>query len=126
MQPAPLTGTATIASVRAILKHSRCSPHPSRGQQLAEFDLNCFLVTGDAARAPHGDRNQLGVLHQLLRHGDAACTLHGDRNVELVVGDPRLKRMQLAPLTGTATQANSKKAWRRMMQPAPLTGTATP
>ena len=33
MQPAPLTGTATLPSVSNANRTSRCSPHPSRGQK---------------------------------------------------------------------------------------------
>ena len=58
MQPAPLTGTATliISIIFLNLRDDRCSPLPSRGQQLAVAGAGAVAVA-DAARTPHGDSN---------------------------------------------------------------------
>ena len=125
MQPAPLTGTATLL-VCWLFGCSRCSPHPSRGQQLYEGEIHrVFLrkmqpvpLTGTAT-----------LWHRVLAFKscrDAARTPHGDSNPSVVLPHAYALLMQPAPLTGTTTSSLRSHAGNVVpMQPAPLTGTAT-
>ena len=59
----------------------RCSPHPSRGQQLFENIENLRKhFQHDTARTPHGDSNGTMVAAVILGTEDAARTPHGDNN----------------------------------------------
>ena len=83
MQPAPLTGTAT-APPGSHLWSYRCSPRPSRGQQLCDkvsfghsVKMQPAPLTGTATS-----------LVKLLSFGfflDAARTPHGDSNFDLCI-----------------------------------------
>ena len=82
MQPAPLTGTATPFSAFSCSIFSRCSPHPSRGQQPC-----------------------LGLL-AIHRTGCSTHPSRGQQQGKQTV-DSRTERMQPTPLTGTATTVPS-------------------
>ena len=60
MQPAPLTGTATL------------------------LELDLYSSTYDAARAPHGDSNTKVFFKKRIIHTDAARSPHGDSNTSAV------------------------------------------
>ena len=58
MQPAPLTGTATMLCNDVFAQpYKGCSPHPSRGRQLQISIVELLHFFQDAARTPHGDGN---------------------------------------------------------------------
>ncbi len=102
MQPAPLTGTATVGVDVYLVHQYGCSPHPSRGQQLAPGVYLLFLRrmmqpapltgTATAGRAP------------ALQAG-GRCSPHPSRGQQQEVRRQvvHLLKMQPAPLTGTAT-----------------------
>ena len=147
MQPAPLTGTATSTGRRSPACLVRCSPHPSRGQQLGPpvhcveghamqpVPLTGTATVPDAAALPlvpdgcspcpsRGQQPRLVLPYPCLR-SDAARTPHGDNNG---VDDGKrlnLLVMQPVPLTGTATFSMNFSPCVAVMQPVPLTGTAT-
>ena len=170
MQPAPLTGTATIPLLQirqqqlidaARTPHgdnngyrssqgwaaSRCSPHPSRGQQ-QRHGADKRLAVVDAARAPHGDSNSPHTLESsLLRCRCSPCPSRGQQQ-HTTFPEHFIASMQPVPLTGTATLTASiqrvllsrcspypsrgQQPLRDQfcvdsgqMQPVPLTGTAT-
>ena len=125
MQPAPLTGTATSpesglpssGSFRCSPHPSRgqqlftscsyapwvlCSPHPSRGQQLYVKFIILMALYSDAARTPHGDSN-ITETRSILHFVDAARSPHGDSNRFAIRSAQIRCMMQPAPLTGTAT-----------------------
>ena len=98
MQPAPLTGTATQDGQREPDDQQRCSPHPSRGQQL-RGQSGYTRVYDDAARTPHGDSNS-----EISRH------------ITLV------SWMQPAPPTGTTTIPGGPLACPARCSPHPSRG----
>ena len=102
MQPAPLTGTATLKGRQYIHKLLyRCNPHPSRGQQP---DTRRANMSRALRCNPHPSRGQqlLGKIPDVfVPLGDATRTPHGDSNNTRCINIARPRAMQPAPLTGT-------------------------
>ena len=99
MQPVPLTGTATGKPLHSRDNDRRCSPHPSRGQQLYQLaeQLNQSRCSPCPSRGQQPSRSAL-FLHAIV---DAARTPHGDSNPSVVLPHAYALLMQPAPLTGT-------------------------
>ena len=65
---------------------TRCSPHPSRGQQLVVL-VGLNECGRDAARTPHGDSNYRDKSKADRKRSDAARTPHGDSNTSCLLFD---------------------------------------
>ena len=123
--PHPSRGQQLRAAAEVAVRTGRCSPRPSRGQQQICYQVSANQMH-DAARTPHGDSNCIQSPQIRLTVFDAARPPHGDSNSVTVVGV-----VPVRPDAARTPHGDSSLGFKTFsisvsgMQPAPLTGTAT-